>query len=115
MKKRKAIVPDPNVNQILEAFQKYQMEHQQACITVHRRNDVIFRIRIIDPDFEGQDDEERDNLIWKVFDHLPPEVIQCIYILLLFTPKEAKKSWVNMEFEETMAKGKGKELVQTLP
>ena len=58
---------------------------------------MAIRIRIIDPDFAGMD--LVDTLLWKYLDKLPDEAISEITLLLLFTPKETKKSFANMAFE----------------
>ncbi len=90
---------DAAVKKILEVLANYAKGHAKAKIDVFRSNNVSIRIRIIDPDFTGLDLVERDTLIWKFLDELPDEVISEITLLLLFTPKEAKKSFANMDFE----------------
>jgi hypothetical protein len=90
---------DAVVRNILDVLGKYEEEHAKAKIDVYRQNDVAVRIRIIDPDFSGKDLGERDAMVWTFLDELPDEAISEITLLLLFTPKETKKSFANMEFE----------------
>ncbi len=65
-----------------------------------RQNNVSVRIRIIDPDFQGKDRVDRDTYAWQFLDDLPDETKADITMLLLLTPKEAKTSLANAEFEE---------------
>ena len=90
---------DPVIEKILEVMGEYEQDHRKAKIDVYRQNDVAIRIRVVDPDFTGMDLVERDTLLWKYLDKLPDEVISEITLLLLFNPKETKKSFANMEFD----------------
>jgi hypothetical protein len=94
---------DPAMDTILEVLAKYEKNHPKARIDIYRSNNVSIRIRIIDPDFAGMDLVERDTLVWNLIDQLPDEVASEITLLLLFTPKEAKKSFASIEFDNPVA------------
>ena len=84
---------------VREALAGYKSAHGLAKINVRRQNSVSIRIRIIDPDFKGLDRVDRDTEMWKLLERLPERVKSQITMLLLLTPKEAKTSFANMEFE----------------
>ena len=90
---------DENVSRVVQALGAYKKAHPRAEIDVHRHNSVSIRIRIIDADFQGLDLVERDNEIWKILDRLPDDVRSEITLVLLLTPREAKTSYANVEFE----------------
>jgi stress-induced morphogen len=85
---------------IQEAFGPYREKHPRAIIDAYRYNPACVRVRVIDPDFQGLDRIERDNLIWKVLETLPDDVQSEISMLVLVTPRERKKSGSNLEFED---------------
>jgi len=88
-----------DVRLVQDALRKYAASHPSADIQVRRQNSVSIRIRIIDLDFEGTALVERDTQLWDILDPLPEEVRSQITMLLLLTPKEAKTSFANMEFD----------------
>ena len=94
---------DPDIQSILNVLGPYKKAHRQAKIDVVRRNNAILRIRIIDQNFKGLNLVQRDNLLWTFLDNLPEDVFAQITMLLLLTPEEAQKSWVNLEFDELPA------------
>lgn len=85
--------------QIVDLLSEYQRKHPKGKIDVQEQDWYSVRIRIIDPDFGGQDRIERENAVWKLLDRLPEEVRMNITLVLLLTPKEAKTSLANFEFE----------------
>lgn len=95
-RKKKA---DPAVQAVLDVLEEYKKNHSRAEIQVYRYSSVSIRIRIIDPDFQGIAWVDRDTEVWKYLDQLPDEVVTEITLLILLTPKEAKTSFANMEFE----------------
>lgn len=95
----KSDVMDRDVSMVQEALREYAASHPAADIRVQRQNSVSIRIRIIDLDFEGTDLVDRDTHLWNILDHLPERVRSQITMLLLLTPKEARTSFANMEFE----------------
>jgi hypothetical protein len=80
--------------------EQYASAHRRARIDVKRYNSVSVRIRIIDPDFSRQTRADRDDAIWQILEKLPEETLTEVTLLLLFTPEEAKKSIMNVEFED---------------
>jgi stress-induced morphogen len=84
---------------IRDALSEHKKAHPGAKTDIQRRNSVSIRIRITDPDFEGLDLVERDNQVWKILEKLPEDVLSQISLLLLLTPKEAKKSLADLEFD----------------
>lgn len=91
---------DSQVTQILDVLAPYQSEHPQAQIDVRRQNSVSIRIRIIDPDFHGQDRVDREPAIWWLLQKLPDEIFTNITMLLLLAPDETDRSLANREFED---------------
>ncbi|CAN5881261.1 hypothetical protein BH23PLA1_BH23PLA1_20740 [soil metagenome] len=90
----------PEIAQILELLEvQYKSKHPDADIDVYRRNQVSIRIRIIDPDFQELDSIERDESIWKILRNLPDNVRSNITLLVLLTPDETDRSFVNADFE----------------
>lgn len=92
--------PDPLVLQVLEGLAAYEKDHTQAEIEVYRRNSASIRVRIVDPDFRGKDDIQREDAVWEILDGLPGEVRSDITMLVLVTPDEAKDSLANLEFQD---------------
>jgi stress-induced morphogen len=86
------------IRAVLEA--KYQPSHPNARIDVKRYNSVSVRVRIIDPDFAGRSRTDRDEEIWGILQSLPEDYQAEISALLLITPREAKTSLMNQEFED---------------
>jgi stress-induced morphogen len=94
-------LPDAYVNSVLEILhQDYAQAHAKAKVDVYRQNFASIRIRVIDPDFQGMDRVQRDNLLWKTIEKLPDEIQSQITMLVLLTPKETKTSFANMEFND---------------
>ncbi|HVC97085.1 MAG TPA: hypothetical protein VND64_25625 [Pirellulales bacterium] len=91
---------DRIVEQIVEALARYKARHAKASVEVKRQNSVSVRIRIIDPDYQRMDRVDRDTHAWEFLDDLPDETKADITMLLLLTPKEAKTSLANAEFED---------------
>ncbi|MBI3464862.1 MAG: hypothetical protein HY000_17675 [Planctomycetes bacterium] len=91
--------PDPVIKKINAALERYQAAHPQAEIEIYRQNSVSVRIRIIDPRFTRLSRTEREQEIWAEFDQLSEDVVAEISLLLLLTPKEAKKSLASSEFD----------------
>lgn len=90
---------DNDEQTIRDALSEHKKAHPAAKIDVQRRNSVSIRIRITDPDFKGSDLVERDNQLWKILEKLPEDVLSQISLMLLLTPKEAKNSLANLEFD----------------
>jgi stress-induced morphogen len=94
--------PDADVKAIQDALAAYKSRHPKAKIDVERELSVCIRVRIIDPDFKDLDLVDRDSLIWRMLKGLPDDVATQITMLLLLTPKEAKASFANMEFDQSV-------------
>jgi hypothetical protein len=103
MPKQNTKQEDKDVRSILDALRPFAEAHPQARIDIHRDNDVIIRIRIIDPGFQGLDRVERDAQIWPLLEKLPEDTLNQITFMLPITPKETKKSMANMDFEDSLA------------
>lgn len=54
----------------------------------YRYNSASIRVRVIDPRFEGMSREQRDSMIEKHLDTLPPEIQRDIVTLFAFAPSE---------------------------
>ena len=97
---RKKFTKDRVAQQIKTILvEKYESHHPQARIDVKRYNSACVRVRIIDPDFQGQSLADRDDAVWDVVDKLPQEVVSEVSLLVLLTPKESKTSSLNIEFD----------------
>jgi stress-induced morphogen len=91
---------DEIMERIVEALHAYEADHPRARIDLYRQNPVSVRIRIIDPDFAGQNRIERHKLTWKYFDSLSDDDLSDLSSLILLTPDETGMSFANMEFED---------------
>ena len=92
--------PDPVLRKIVTALKEYDAAHPDAEIEAYRHSSVSVRIRILDAGFAGKSRAEREDEIWDMLAKLPESVVAEISLLLLFTPKEARKSMANLEFVE---------------
>ncbi len=90
---------DKFLDAFMKTLAKYEAQHPRAQIEAYRQGRFSIRIRIIDPDFSGVALAERHDAVWQHLDELPEEALSHLSILLLLTPKEKKKSFANMEFE----------------
>ena len=91
---------DDVIEQICAGLRAYEADHPQAKIDLYRQNAVSVRVRIIDPDFAGQDKSERIRRAWKYLDPVPEEVVGDISTFILLTPDEVARSFANFEFED---------------
>jgi stress-induced morphogen len=104
--KRKNSHSDPFVRKIIDVLKKqYATQHSKAQIDAYRYNSASIRIRIVDPDFEGLDLVERDELVWPFLGTLPESIRADISMLLLLTPKENKRPLVSLEFDDRQKSG----------
>lgn len=85
------------VEEILKA--QYASGHSRAQVSVYRYNPVSIRIRVVDPDFHGVNHATREDIIWKVLEQLPEDIISDISVCLLITPEEQAESLMNFEFD----------------
>lgn len=76
-------------------------------VDAYRYNSASIRVRVIDPAFEGISREQRDALVEKQIDQLPPDTQSDIVTLMTFAPSELEQSrrkhreyLLNVEFEE---------------
>src|SRR5437764_5629528 len=93
---------DPSIRQFVAALERYQAQHENAEIEVFRRNSAAIRVCVVDPDFEGKSDHERDRMVWPLLQQLPRDVIWELSILLLLTPDETKKSFAYFDFKHPL-------------
>jgi hypothetical protein len=91
---------DGVIDQIVGALRPYLAAHPTSQIDLYRQNAVSVRVRIIDPDFAGQNNVDRSNEVWKYLGALTDEVGSDISTLILLTPGETQKSLANIEFED---------------
>jgi hypothetical protein len=92
---------DKHVRRIRDVLEcKYRSAHPRARVDAKRSNSVCIHVRIIDPAFAGKSMFDRDEPVWEVLDTLPDETRAEISMLVLLTPKEAKTSLMNVDFEE---------------
>ena len=82
------------------ALEEYGKAHPKAKIDLYRHSSVSVRVRIVDISFEGKSRTQREDEIWPLLERLPEEVVAELSLLLLLTPKEARKSFANVEFDD---------------
>ena len=90
---------DKYVKRFVAALQDYVGTHPNAEVELFRANPGSIRVRIIDPDYKGLSDEEREDPVWEYLNQLPEDTVGFLSTLLLITPQEAKKSIANVDFE----------------
>lgn len=78
---------------------QYVSGHPKAQVSVYRYNPVSIRIRVVDPDFEGMSIADREDVIWKILEKLPEDIISDISVGLFITPEEQPDSLMNFEFD----------------
>jgi len=98
---------DETTDRMVVAFQKYQHEHPDALVEIHRQNSVTIYIRIIDSDLSHANRAERHESLWHFVENLPEEDQSQISLLLALTPEEAKKSFANLEFDQQISTPSG--------
>lgn len=95
---------DGYVDRIKDALDQYEAAHSGAVAELYRQETAIVRIRIVDVAFAGVSDGDRHDQVWRFLtDHLDEDTIQEIAILLLLTPAEQPKSFMNGEFDNPMS------------
>lgn len=92
--------PDPQIQQVLDVFVEYEQKHANALIEARRGDYDFIYLRIIDPDFEGIYQGDREKQIWKILSKLPEEVGREIMSLPLVTPEEAPNYGPSIEFDD---------------
>ncbi|GAC1305500.1 MAG: hypothetical protein NVSMB14_12400 [Isosphaeraceae bacterium] len=90
---------DRVVAAILDALERFKIDHPGARIDAYRRNPAVVMVRIIAPEFAALGLAERENLVWSYLEDLDDEIVAEIYVLLLITPEEKKTSHANFDFE----------------
>ncbi len=90
---------DGVIDSISAALKAYEADHPQAQIDVYRQNSVSVRVRIVDPDFQGQSRPHRSDKVWEYLDTVPDEPVADISTVLLLTPDETATSFAYMEFD----------------
>jgi hypothetical protein len=91
---------DEVIERIIAVLGPYEADHARAEIDIYRQNPVSVRVRIVDPDFAGQNRSERSQKAWQYLGQLPEEVQSDISTLLLLTPEETKMSFANVDFDD---------------
>ncbi|HXG09901.1 MAG TPA: hypothetical protein VNK04_08945 [Gemmataceae bacterium] len=94
--------PDKVLKQIVGALEEYAATHPKADIETYRPFPAAVRIRVIDPGFKGVRRSKREDELWAYLEKLPEEVVSEITLVLMYTPAEAKKSFANKEFENSI-------------
>lgn len=91
---------DETIDRLVEAFEKYQHDHPRAEIDLYRLSRFSVRVRLVDPDFAGQNLSERSRIAWGYLDEVPDDDVGDISQFLMLTPEEKEKSYGSMEFED---------------
>ncbi len=84
-----------------------RLEQQFEQVDAYRYNSASIRLRVIDPRFEGMKREQRDDLVEREIDKLPPETQRDIVTLFTFAPSELvqtstalRERFLNLEFDD---------------
>ncbi len=93
---------DQDMDSIIRVFEPYKAIHRDADIQVQRINDVILRIRVIDPDLRQKGPGERENELWRHLNTLPESIVSQITMVLALAPEEALDSHANFDFEHPL-------------
>jgi|GEM_PF-2022269 len=68
---------------------------------VYRYNPVAIRVRVVSPRFVGKSLAEREEMVLAALDEVPESVADDITMILMLTPREAKRPDVmSNEFDE---------------
>ena len=95
---------DEYVERIKSALDAYERQHPGATIDLYRQEPAVVRIRVVDDAFAGVPWPDRHDQVWRFLtDHLDEDTIQEIAILLLLTPAEQPKSFMNGEFDSPVS------------
>jgi len=79
-----------------ENFPDYPKDYPPIA---YRYNPSSIRVRLVHKSFKGKSLSERDDMVLPVIETLPEKIQADIYILLLLSPDEAKRSVGYEEFE----------------
>jgi stress-induced morphogen len=95
---------DQYVDRIKAALDEYELEHPGAVASLYKLGNVSVRIRIVDQAFAKVPRGDRHDQVWDFLTaHLDDDTMQEIAILLLLTPAEQEKSFMNGEFDDPVA------------
>lgn len=77
-----------------------------AQADAYRFNSASIRVRVIDPQFEGMSDSDREDLVFPVIDQLDRRTREDILLLLTLAPSELgsfhRSLLVNREFDDPL-------------
>jgi hypothetical protein len=98
---RKELRPEEweRLNAVLRPF---LAEYPEADVDAYRRNLHSMRIRVVHPVFKNMDRVNRDEFMWKYLDKLPKRLHQDITMLLVLSPDEQDKSFMNHDYENPL-------------
>lgn len=99
----RSATPDPQIEQVLDQLSEYKRAHANAQVEACRSTYDFIHIRIIDPDFRGVDELDREAEIWPLLNQLPREVYRELMMLVLVTPEEAAYSGSSLEFDDLLS------------
>jgi stress-induced morphogen len=84
-----------------QIYKVLSTEFARKNITVYRYNSAAIRVRVVDARFHGKSIVERENMVFPLIQQLPEDIQSEITIFLPLSPKEAKTSLMNGEFEDS--------------
>jgi stress-induced morphogen len=92
---------DQVVEKVRSVLDEYERAHPGAKASVYRHSSAAIRIRIVDEQFENQSKGERHDSAWKfIGGRLTVDEIEDVSMLLLLTPDEMSRSFLNFEFDD---------------
>ena len=94
---------DEYVGRIKTALDEYERTHPGAVASLYRLESAVIRIRIVDAAFVSESAGDRHDRVWQFLtDHVDEDTLQEIHILLLLTPAEQPRSFMNGEFDDPL-------------
>jgi stress-induced morphogen len=94
---------DAMVKALKEAMERYEHQYPGSRGSLYRQNPADIRVRIIDERFAKMSRWKRHNQVWKFLaDIVGDDIISEVSTLILLPPKELKRSFANMDFEEPL-------------
>ena len=92
-------VSDPMTEAFADQLRGYAASHPNAIVEVNRKSPVTIYVRILNPEFSGQNRVERHKEIWPLLRGLPDETLSELGMLILLTPEEKLTSQSSRNFE----------------
>jgi stress-induced morphogen len=92
---------DEYVERMKAALDAYEVAHRDAVASLYRQNSGSIRIRVVADHFGPMSRGARHDEVWDFLaGQLSEDDMEEISVLLLLSPKEQAKSFMNTEFDD---------------